>query len=437
MEALRDGRTSECSAGVLEALAQRKLAFSSRGEEDDAFRSLVERSLSQYLQRARTEYCFAVNTQCNFNCAYCYESEAARASAATLSEDQLDAAFRVVDESGTAELKPPQPEFTLYGGEPFLVPSKLTVISIMQRVASRGHRAKIITNGYLLAEFFDVFDAYHQAIESIQITLDGAEMDHNQRRVLKGGTGTFARIVANIDAFLSRDYETRCSIRTSFDGKNVQRVAALKRLLDERGWSKHPRVRVFPVTIQDHKPCAPMEELIGYDDLLEAVFPYSTDSGGGPFDLSTIHVLGHVRSYLGKAAKGQEPATFSARATFCGGTALRLFVFHPDNNIYPCYEITGHPQFSLGTYYPVLRMNRDMTEQWSGARVLRQPECFNCTISTFCGGGCASGALAKTGALNHAFCEGAQEVFDRYFKLIARVYLQCAGRNDGGSSASG
>jgi len=426
MEALRDGRINECDAEVFHALAEKKLAFRSRADEDAAFRSLVENALSQYLQTARTEYCFAVNTHCNFRCVYCFEPEAARASAATLSEDQLDAAFRVIDEAMEAQPKPPTPEFTLYGGEPLLAPSKPTVISLIERVASRGQKANILTNGYMLAQFFDIFDTYHHAIESIQITIDGTEVDHNQRRVLKGGAGTLARIVANIDAFLSRDYRTRCSIRTSFDKKNLQRVAELKQLFDEHGWSDHPRVSVFPVTIQDHQSCGSMDGLIGYDDLLEALLPYSKDFGGGPFDLSSIHMLGHVRNFLGIAAKGEKTTAFSPRATFCGGEALRLFVFHPDGHIYPCYETTGQPHTAIGVYHPALRMDQNMCEQWSGARLLRQQECFQCSISTFCGGGCASGALAKTGALNRAFCEGAHEAFDRYFMLVAQMYRQRA-----------
>ena len=36
----------------------------------------------------------------------------------------------------------------------------------------------------------------------IQVTLDGPEEIHNKRRPLKGGQGTFDRIVAGIDAAL-------------------------------------------------------------------------------------------------------------------------------------------------------------------------------------------------------------------------------------------
>jgi uncharacterized protein len=129
------------------------------------------------------------------------------------------------------------------------------------------------------------------------------------------------------------------------------------------------------------------------------------------------------------AAKGKEPTTFSPRATFCGGAALRLFVFHPDGRIYPCYEVMGQTNIAIGTYHPEYRLDQNMSQHWSGARLLQQQECFDCTISTFCGGGCASGALAKTGTLNGAFCEGAHEVFDRYFNLIKQMYNQPTGRD--------
>jgi len=352
---------------------------------------------------------------------YCFESEAARAALATLTDDQLDAAFRIVDQAIAAQPGSPAPEFTLFGGEPLLLPSKATVRALISRIKSRGYKANVITNGHMLADFFDVLDVYHESIEAIQITLDGTEIDHNCRRVLKGGAGTFSKIVANVDAFLTRDYDTRCYIRTSFDKNNLHGLAALKRFLDDHGWSHHPRVSVFPVTIQDHRPCSSIGGLIGYHDLLEALLPYSTDFGGGPFDLSTIHVLGHIRNFLAKARKGEQ-LRFSPRATFCGGEALRLFVFHPDGHIYPCYELTGQAHIAIGTYYPEYRMDPSKSEQWSGARLLRQQECFDCTISTFCGGGCASGALAKTGKLNAAFCEHAHEVFDRYFGLIKQLY---------------
>lgn len=436
MLALRDGRWDECDPALLDALAEKRLAFRSHADEDAAFRALVEQALADYLKRARTEYCFAVNTHCNFNCVYCFEPAAARASVATLSADQIAAAFRFIDDAAAKEPKAPEPEYTLYGGEPLLLPSKPAVISLLEQVAARGHQANIITNGHSLAGFFDVFDTYHHAIGSVQITLDGTECDHNQRRVLKGGMGTFSTIVANIDAFLRRNYPTHVSIRTSFDKNNLHGVAALNRFLEARGWSRHPRVHVFPVTIQDHRSCGSLDGLIGYDDLLEAVLPYSTDSGGGPFDLSSIHVLGHVRNFLGRVAKRGPTGAFSPRATFCGGTAQRLFVFHPDGRMYPCYETTTQPRLAIGTYHPVRHMDQAMGEQWSGARLLRQPECFECSISTFCGGGCASAALAKTGALNRAYCEGAQDVFDRYFRLIGKMYREGVGMTSNAQPAS-
>jgi sulfatase maturation enzyme AslB (radical SAM superfamily) len=163
IEAIKAGRAAECDPEVLRALENSKLAFRSRFDEDSEFCSIVERAFSRYLEIARTEYCFAINTLCNFNCVYCYESEAARSHASTLSEEQLDAAFHVLDRALSAEPKPPAPEFTLYGGEPLLAPSKPTVVSLIERVASRGYKVNILTNGYTLNRFFDVFDAHHKS----------------------------------------------------------------------------------------------------------------------------------------------------------------------------------------------------------------------------------------------------------------------------------
>ena len=377
MEALREGCTNEFSPEALRTLDQKKLVFPSRADEDEAFRSLVESSLSRYLGEARTEYCIAVNTHCNFNCVYCFEPEGVRASVSTIGQEQLDAAFGFVDDAVAANPDSAPPEFTLYGGEPLLLRSKPAVISILEHVAARGRRAHIITNGYTLGDFFDVFDAHHGVIDSVQVTLDGVQLHHDQRRVLRGGAGTFSRIVANIDAFLNRNYGTRLSLRTSFDQGNVGGVEGLKQLLDEHGWSENPRVTVYPVTIQDHRACGCLEALVDYSDLLDAVFPYSTDVGGGPFDLSSIQVLGHVRSFLGAAARGKEATAFSARVTYCGGTALRLFVFHPDGRLYPCYEAVGRPDLAVGTYYPETRMDPEperamvRCSSFAAARVLR------------------------------------------------------------------
>jgi sulfatase maturation enzyme AslB (radical SAM superfamily) len=282
MQALKEGRVEECSTETMRLLEERKLAFKSSEDEDATFRQLMDKAYFQYLQTARTEYCFTVNTHCNFNCVYCFEAEDLRAYASTLSEDQLDAAFRLIDDEHSAQPGRPEPRFTLYGGEPLLAPSKPTVVSLLERIAARGHRTHIITNGHALSRFFDVFDLYHETIESLQMTIDGIETDHDQRRVLRSGAGTFSKITDNIDAFLQRDYRTRCFIRTSFDRASLPHVYALKQFLDERGWSKDRRVSVVPVTIQDHSSCesAEIEGLTGYADLLEAVLPYSTDLGG-------------------------------------------------------------------------------------------------------------------------------------------------------------
>ena len=57
-----------------------------------------------------------------------------------------------------------------------------------------------MTNGYSLENYIDILKG--RSIREIQVTLDGTEEVHNKRRFLKGGDGTFEKIVKGVDACL-------------------------------------------------------------------------------------------------------------------------------------------------------------------------------------------------------------------------------------------
>ena len=50
----------------------------------------------------------------------------------------------------------------------------------------------IVTNGYTIVEYLDIIK--QGKIREIQVTLDGTEHIHNQRRILKDSSPTFAKI---------------------------------------------------------------------------------------------------------------------------------------------------------------------------------------------------------------------------------------------------
>ena len=111
---------------------------------------------------------------------------------------------------------------TWYGGEPTLYLDMIEALSAQLRDACerRGAQylpATIITNGYLLTEK-TAQRLKAAGIEEAQVTLDGDRDTHNRRRPLKGGVGTFDRILENVAA--SRDI-LKIQIRINVDRSNA------------------------------------------------------------------------------------------------------------------------------------------------------------------------------------------------------------------------
>jgi uncharacterized protein len=352
-ESLRKGDATSCSGSVLKDLRNRKFVFPSKQKEEEVFRNLILSTWNEYQKNVPPEFYFVVNTQCNFNCVYCFEPEDIRAKKSTLSKEQVDAAFRVMDRlTAEREWKNP-PCINIFGGEPLLPSSRPILVYIMRRISERGYPTDFVTNGYFLSDFIDFFAEYRESIRSIQVTLDGSQTVHDQRRILKGGKGTFEKIVSGINDLLKKDLPINLTLRSSFDRHNIDSLETMKDIFDEHGWTGNSRITFAAVPIHDRSEFTNLENLIGQHELLESVFPISKDQGDGLFDISIFTVLIHFRDYFCAAVKKDyQQAHFTPRVSFCGGAALKIFLFHPDGRIYPCPGSPGIESSAIGTYYP-------------------------------------------------------------------------------------
>jgi uncharacterized protein len=142
--------------------------------------------------------------QCNFACDYCiqgdhgeYNKTAAKMSMAmaerlaTWMETRLDA------------IAPERLILTFFGGEPLLNMPVLYYLSERMHASctTRGVQLviNIITNGLLMTrEMVERLNPL--GLNGIKITLDGDREAHNQSRPLRGGQGTFDKIIANVRA---------------------------------------------------------------------------------------------------------------------------------------------------------------------------------------------------------------------------------------------
>ena len=141
--------------------------------------------------------------QCNFACDYCFQGDHGdyNKHAAKMS---LETAARVGEwtEQRLDALEPESFVLTFFGGEPLL---NLPVLYYLAERLWRGVRRRaacamlinIITNGLLLTpEVVDRLAPF--GLNGVKITLDGDRDTHNQMRPLRGGQGTFDKIIDNV-----------------------------------------------------------------------------------------------------------------------------------------------------------------------------------------------------------------------------------------------
>jgi pyruvate-formate lyase-activating enzyme len=196
--------------------------------------------------------------QCNFACDYCiqgdhgdYNKNAAKMSMETASrtaewtEARLDA------------VRPRSFALTFFGGEPLLN------LPVMYYLAERLWRAcaergvemliNVITNGLLLTP--DVVDRLKPfGLSGVKITLDGDRDTHNRMRPLRGGQGTFDKILNNIRLVADK---CRIAIGGNFDESSVDSYPALLDFLRDQDFADKLVKVAFKPIIREQKPAPP------------------------------------------------------------------------------------------------------------------------------------------------------------------------------------
>jgi uncharacterized protein len=165
--------------------------------------------------------------RCNFGCGYCVQGEHG-ADAAHMSPETAERVARWI-ESQIDHVGPARLGVTFFGGEPLLN------MPAVEHIARRAHEIgaargitvtlDLITNGLLLTpQVVDLLLPY--GLSGIKVTLDGDRATHDRQRPLRGGQGTFDRILANLSAVAGR---CRIAIGGNVD---ADALADCERLLD-------------------------------------------------------------------------------------------------------------------------------------------------------------------------------------------------------------
>lgn len=352
--------------------------------------------------------------QCNFSCDYCYQGD--RGDYNKFAEKMsLETAQRTADwiEHQLDVVRPGKLHIMFFGGEPLLNLPVMYLIAERMATATRALGLKqtisIITNGLLLTE--DVVDRMNQyGLSAVKITLDGDRETHDRMRPLRGGQGTFDRIIANIRKVA---HKTRIGIGGNYDESSFGSYPALLDFLREQEFAdKLVKVNFKPV-IRDNVPMG---------TAVKGMLPLTpVDKDGRPLGGTCMTSAGAGHGKKGGACDScgfaEESMAFLREETQkrgfptpdgVHGGPCHVHMTHahtvgPDGSLYACAGFTGEKGKSVGhidnrveAWRVENRSQFDALNPWS--------ECGDCAYIPVCAGGCLVASHAERGDMTRPTC---------------------------------
>ncbi len=196
--------------------------------------------------------------QCNFACDYCLQGDHGDWNK-TAAKMSMETAARLGDwiEARLAALGSKSFALTFFGGEPLLNMPVVDYLSerMWNHCQARGigMYSSIVTNGLLLTpEIVDRLTPY--GLGGVKITLDGDRDTHNRMRPLRGGQGTFDKILRNIRLVADK---VKISIGGNFDESSVDSYPALIQYLREQDFADKLQKVSFKPIIREQQPPQP------------------------------------------------------------------------------------------------------------------------------------------------------------------------------------
>jgi uncharacterized protein len=336
--------------------------------------------------------------QCNFACEYCYQGDRGQAIApgdrmtAETAEQVAAWIGRQLD-----VVKPQRLVLTFFGGEPLLNLPALYLLAHRCRalVDARGitQAVNLITNGLLLTP--DIVDRLLPfGLSGVKVTLDGDRETHDRARPLRGGQGTFDRIIENIGRVTDK---IPIAIGGNFDVGSLDRFPALLDLLRAQPFAARISDVGFKPVIRP-KPPADVQPVAAADES-----GLRGCSGGGSL-CDSCHLGDDPMAFLrAETLRRGLPARDGLRMGPCELYRRHSHTIGPDGSLFACAGFTGTEALHVGhvAHGPVTALWRpsspsDAVAPWR--------QCGNCAFVPVCGGGCAVAARAELGDMLAPSC---------------------------------
>jgi len=345
--------------------------------------------------------------QCNFACDYCFQGDHGDYNERA-DRMSLETASKVGDwiERELDRVRPVKFVLTFFGGEPLLNQPVMYALAerLWQATRSRGveQYVNIITNGLLLTP--DVVDRMAPfGLNGVKITLDGDRDTHNRMRPLRGGQGTFDRIIANIRKVADR---CRIAIGGNFDESSVDSFPALVQFLSEQEFADKlvkvnfkPILRTEPVSPKGVIPLTP----VGAKEALQGTCMTSVGSGAGRACDSCAVLDDKLTFIRAETRRHGLPTPDGVPKGMCHVHKKHAHTIGPDGSLYACPGFTGQLALSTGHI-------DDRRDAWRESalekfeRLHPWKECGDCAFIPTCAGGCVAASHGQLGDMNTPTC---------------------------------
>ena len=412
------GRTDK--AELADQLRRRGYLFDSPDDEDRVFdnlRAVYERLIER--QAKRFTFVFNPTYMCNFACTYCFEPDEMHRARSLMTPRQVDLCFEALHRIIEMRSGVPADEFTgaktieLFGGEPFLPITSPALERVLERAQEEGFRVKVISNGYSLHHHRALIERYKELFDFFQITLDGPKEIHDRRRILAGGAGTFDRIIDNVQLLI--DLGITVTARMNVDQGNVDAVPKALELFRSKGWLDTGKFYWDVAPVTDHPNSGDNPDLMREHQIVERITEMSKAAEGTPTSFQMFRVLRHVLRTLGKY-HGSTSDPFPS-FHYCEANLFQFYCFGPDGLIYACPESINNPDMAIGRFDPEFELDPDQLGHWNRT-VFTNPECRDCSVATFCGGGCAYASRRTHPDSGRPVCDDAPDVLRTYIDSV-------------------
>ena len=404
-------RFSESERDALEELRRHGFVVESR----DAERQARDAYFVEHHENAEELHLTVLTTlQCNFACDYCLQGDHGEWNA-SVTKMSVEDAQRVCDwlSERLDTVRPKRLALTFFGGEPLLNLEVLYLISerAWADTQSRGVEMEInvITNGLLLTpEVVDRLEPF--GLNGFKVTLDGDKETHDRMRPLRGGQGTFDKIIENVKRVAHR---CNIAIGGNFDEQSVDSYPALLDFLKEQSFADSlVKVAFKPIISTEPKPqtgggLIPLTAVDASGQPLGGgCMTIAGGGGGGGSPCDTCHFLDEKMSFLREETKQRGFHTLDGvHMGPCEIHMKHAYTVGTDGSLFAC------PGFATETDQAVGHIEASRHQEANRAQSAERfnalspwKSCGDCSFIPVCAGGCSVASHNEQGDMNEPSC---------------------------------